>query len=168
MTSSISSTLIGMQNATNQQKAAEQKKTGATQELGGDVFLKLMLEQLKYQDPLEPMDNTQFLEQQAQFTQVSSLQNIESSLTSFNSYSQAAAMIGRDVVIQDPNNAENFFYGTVDMVNFSGGTASVTIGDKEYPLSSVVQLHANPINTEQGNNGPTSDKEGDSSKQEQS
>lgn len=149
MANSISSTLIGMQNATNQQKAAEAKKTGATQELGGDVFLQLMLEQLKYQDPLEPMDNAQFLEQQAQFTQVSSLQNIESSLTSFNNYSQAAAMIGRDVVIQDPNDAENLLYGTVEMVNFNGKNASVVVGEKEYPLSSVVQLHANPIQTDQ-------------------
>ena len=146
--SDIASTLISMQNSTNQHKAAN-SQVGANQELGQDMFLQLMLEQLKYQDPLEPMDNTEFLTQQAQFTQVSSLQSIEQSLTSFNSYSQAAAMVGRDVVIKDPNNEENFIYGTVDTVNFSGGEASVTVGEKEYPLSSVVQLHANPLKAEE-------------------
>lgn len=147
--SDIASTLISMQNTTNQQKAATAAQTGATQELGEDTFLQLMLEQLKYQDPLDPMDNTEFLTQQAQFTQVSSLQSIEQSLTAFNSYSQAAAMVGRDVVIKDPNNAENFIYGTVDTVNFNGTEASVTVGEKEYPLSSVVQLHANPLVAEE-------------------
>lgn len=41
--------------------------------LGKDGFLKLFMEQLKNQDPLEPMDNSQMLSQMAQFTSVEQL-----------------------------------------------------------------------------------------------
>ena len=90
MTSSINSELVTMQNMTSQMQAKEKAVTGVKNNLGQDAFLQLMMEQLKYQDPLEPMDNSEFLTPQAQFTQVSSLQNIESSMNSFSKYYQAA------------------------------------------------------------------------------
>ncbi len=145
MANGVNSALINMQNATNQQKAEENKKTGATKDLDQDMFLKLMMEQLKYQDPLDPMDNTEFLTQQAQFTQVSSLQSIQSSMASFNQYSQAATMIGRDVVLQNPNEEGSYLYGTVDAVNFNGKEATILVSGVEFPLSSVMQVHAKPI-----------------------
>ena len=39
-----------------------------TKELGSDDFLKLMMVQLQHQDPMSPMDNTQFIAQMASFT----------------------------------------------------------------------------------------------------
>ena len=143
MANSIASQLVTMQNATSQQQAKQKTETGATTTLGQDVFLQLMMEELKNQDPLEPMDNKDFLTQQAQFTQVSSLQNIESALTSYNQYSQAASMIGRDVVLQDPDNEENYIYGNVEAVNLSGKDTSIVVDGKTYPLSSIVQIQAN-------------------------
>ena len=95
-----------MQNATNQTKSLEKKETGTT-ELGQDAFLTLMIEQLKCQDPLSPMENSEFLNQQAMFTQVNALQDIKSSLSSNNSIQQACALVGKEVAIQDPNNSEN-------------------------------------------------------------
>ena len=145
MSNSITSELVTMQNMTNQKQAQEKAISGVKNDLGQDAFLQLMMEQLKYQDPLEPMDNSQFLTQQAQFTQVSSLQNLESSMNSFTKYFQAASMIGKDVIIQNPNNAEEYLYGNVEAVNMSAKDASVVIDGKGYPLSSIVQVQANPI-----------------------
>ena len=62
-----------MQSYTNIQKAQEQAINGASKEMGQDAFLLLMMEQLKYQDPLAPVGNTEFLAQQAAFTQVSAV-----------------------------------------------------------------------------------------------
>ena len=114
-----------------------------------------MMEQLKYQDPLEPMDNSEFLTQQAQFTQLSSIQNVESLLTQYNQYSQAASMMGKDVVIEDPNSGD-YLYGNVEAVNLSSKNTTVVVGGKSYPLSSVVQIQSQVIsnaeNTANNNN----------------
>jgi flagellar basal-body rod modification protein FlgD len=52
----------------------------SNQELGQNQFLKLMLAQLKNQDPMKPTDPTQFLSQLAQFSQVTSIQNMQTSM----------------------------------------------------------------------------------------
>ncbi len=75
--------------------------------LGKDDFLKLLTTQLSYQDPLNPMDGTEFSAQLAQFSSVEQLSNINNSLeqsldanymltTSINN-TLAANVIGRDV-----------------------------------------------------------------------
>ena len=73
MSSSIINEITNMQNWTSQQEALKAKTEGTSNELDQDMFLKLMLEQLKYQDPLNPMSNQDFLAQQAQFTQLEQL-----------------------------------------------------------------------------------------------
>ena len=150
MANTIASELINMQNTTAQMQAQERKLNGGTKELGEKAFLTLMMEQLKYQDPLEPMDNTQFLTQQAQFTQLSSLQNMEAAMNSYNQYSQAASMMGKDVIIKDPN-TEEYVYGNVEAVNLSSKNATVVVGGRTYPLETIVQIQANKVSVENEN-----------------
>ncbi|MEJ2635710.1 MAG: flagellar hook capping FlgD N-terminal domain-containing protein [Calditrichia bacterium] len=75
--------------------------------LGKDDFLKLLVTQLHYQDPLNPMEGTEFSTQLAQFSSVEELQNIDKSLqqsldanylltTSINN-TMASTVIGHDV-----------------------------------------------------------------------
>ncbi|MDN5299653.1 MAG: flagellar basal-body rod modification protein FlgD [Clostridiales bacterium] len=54
------------------------------QTLDKDAFLKLMMTQLQYQDPLDPMDNTEYIAQMAQFSSVEQLANISGSMTTTN------------------------------------------------------------------------------------
>ncbi|HVP39530.1 MAG TPA: flagellar hook capping FlgD N-terminal domain-containing protein, partial [Candidatus Saccharimonadales bacterium] len=77
--------------------------TGSTT-LGKDDFLKLLTAQLQHQDPLQPMDNTAFVAQLAQFSSLEQLQNMNSSLStdillnqSVNN-SLATGLIGRNIV----------------------------------------------------------------------
>jgi flagellar basal-body rod modification protein FlgD len=54
--------------------------TQKSDELGQNAFLKLMIAQLKNQDPMKPQDPSQFMSQLAQFSQVTSTQNMEKSI----------------------------------------------------------------------------------------
>jgi flagellar basal-body rod modification protein FlgD len=69
-------------------------------QMGEDTFLKLLVAQLKYQDPLSPAKGTEFLQQTAQFTELETLQKIQKSLLASQSSSQvlaASSMVGRQV-----------------------------------------------------------------------
>lgn len=78
-------------------------------ELGQDEFLKLMITQLKNQDPFKPLENGDFIAQMAQFSSVSGLENLQKSFESLatsmqsNQALQASTMVGREVVVPTDN-----------------------------------------------------------------
>jgi flagellar basal-body rod modification protein FlgD len=80
----------------------QQKKTSG--ELGLDQFLSIMTTQLQHQDPLEPMDNGEFLGQIAQFGTVTGIENLNDSFKTFSSAItngqalQASSIVGRTVL----------------------------------------------------------------------
>lgn len=70
-----------------------------------DTFLKLLVAQLKYQNPMSPKDGTEFLTQTAQFTQLETLQKIEKQITAQSAASEvleASSMVGRQAQIALP------------------------------------------------------------------
>ena len=70
--------------------------------LGKDTFLKLLVAQLKYQNPMSPADGTQFLAQTAQFTMVEKLNEISQlvkTTAAANEVLEAGSMIGKNVTI---------------------------------------------------------------------
>ena len=83
-------------------KTSETQNTG---ELGQQDFLKLMVTQLKNQDPFKPMESGDFLTQIAQFGTVSGVQDLQKSFQDFSSnlFSsqtlEAASLIGREVTV---------------------------------------------------------------------
>lgn len=121
---SVTDVLTSIQNNTALVNAEKAKTTAGSSTLDSDSFLQLMMAQLKYQDPLDPMDNSQMLTQQAQLTQVSELQKINQN----NSFLQASNIIGKNVAFSDPYNSGNTVIGTVSSatVTSSGVTLSVT------------------------------------------
>lgn len=86
----------------NKTPKSEQK---APDELGQDDFLALMTAQLKFQDPLKPMENGDFPAQMAQFSTVSGINDLNlafnsmSSALQSNQALQASTMVGRDVLV---------------------------------------------------------------------
>lgn len=79
----------------------------ATKELGQEDFLALMIQQLRNQDPLKPMENGEFIGQMAQFSTVSGIADMTKSVAgltdAFKSGQalQAASMVGRTVLTED-------------------------------------------------------------------
>lgn len=80
--------------------------TQAINKLGADTFLKLLTAQLQFQDPLQPMESTQFVTQLAQFSQVEksvdmnkSIGTLTQYMASLNNYS-AAGLIGKNVQVE--------------------------------------------------------------------
>ncbi len=62
-------------------------------ELGQNAFLKLMIAQLKNQDPMKPQDPSEFMSQLAQFSQVTSTQNMEKSITGLSDSMRSTQVI---------------------------------------------------------------------------
>ena len=86
--------------------AKTQRATGsASNALGQDQFLNLMVAQLKNQDPTKPMDSSQFLGQMAQFGTVSGIQGLQQSFTQMagalqsNQALMASSLVGRSVMV---------------------------------------------------------------------
>lgn len=87
-------------------------KTG-TNSLGKDDFLKILMTQLQNQDPLNPMQDTEFISQMANFSSLEQMTNLNSSIDTFikqsqqNQFMQAALMIGKTVTYSDESGNEN-------------------------------------------------------------
>src|SRR3954470_5390419 len=79
--------------------------TGASQ-MDQDTFLKLLVAQLKYQDPLNPADSTEFLSQTAQFSsleKMSSVADTTSAMVILQTAFGASSLVGKGVTYLDSN-----------------------------------------------------------------
>ncbi len=89
--------------------------------LDKDDFLKLLVTQLQYQDPLNPMDDTDFIAQTAQFTALEQMQNLNNTTL----LGQATNFIGKDIEATDENGVA--VAGTVTGVKVSEGKARIVV-----------------------------------------
>ena len=107
------------------------------------TFLKLLVAELKYQDPSNPTDPTQFLAQTAQFSMVQTLNTVGSDMAEMLTASQqaaAAALIGRDVT--GTTSAGATVTGVVTGMQTSSTGTSLEIGSQSVPLANVTSVAA--------------------------
>jgi flagellar basal-body rod modification protein FlgD len=103
-----------------------------------DTFLKLLVAQLKYQDPSNPADSTQFLAQTAQFTQVEKLGQIADMMQA-QQLIGASGLVGRTVTYQDANGATQT--GVVTTVKLNGDSEpTLVVGNTDVQLSKVTEV----------------------------
>ncbi len=117
-----------------------------TNELGKDQFLEILSVQLANQDPLEPVKDTDFIAQMAQFSSLEQMQAVATSTAT----NQAYNMIGKDVYgeVLDANGVAQQIIGRVVGVSKKDGEDHVIIGDFMVPMSSVKQVYDSGINNE--------------------
>jgi flagellar basal-body rod modification protein FlgD len=91
-------------NSDTTSAAAQSRSSSQGNELGKDAFLQLMAAQMSTQNPLEPMDNTQFVAQLAQFSSLEQMQNIAKGMDTLAltqtaaTNSQMVNLIGKRVI----------------------------------------------------------------------
>jgi flagellar basal-body rod modification protein FlgD len=128
-----------------------------SKELGDkDTFLKLLVAQLKYQDPSNPADSTQFLAQTAQFTQVEKLGDIADLLKS-QRLTGVSGLVGHNVTYMDENGAHQS--GVVSAAKLNGDSEpTLRIGNTDVQLSKVMEvLSTAPATGSPGSVAPPSD-----------
>lgn len=133
--------------------------------LGKDDFLKLMVTQLKNQDPLNPVDDKEFLAQMAQFSSLEQISNlnktvekgieenknlldsINKSISSVNSNIvaqqnfQAVHLVGRSIATWLQHGEEQLFVeGLVEGVSFNGGRVQVLVNGQKIYLDEATYL----------------------------
>jgi flagellar basal-body rod modification protein FlgD len=136
-------------------KAGTTKTDAPSKDLDKDTFLKLLVAQMKYQNPAQPADATQFLAQTAQFTTVEKLTNIETSQQSLLTAQLqlgAANLIGKTVtyavpdtskpVDKDGNQPTKLLTGVVTAASFTGSTPTLKVGDTDVALSTVKEVRS--------------------------
>ena len=114
--------------------ASAKKKTG-NDSLGKDAFLQLLVAQMKYQDPLEPTSNTEYISQFATFSELEQMQNMSNTLE----LSRASSLVGQTVLMKVTSESgfETTIQGNVDYVVYANGKAFLSIGGE---LSSMDDL----------------------------
>lgn len=123
--------------------------TGKAPELlDSQAFLQLLVAQLKYQDPTNPVDTSNFMNQTAMLSQVQTMTAMSSTLSEMMSAQQtssATAMLGKAIAFLDP--AGNQVAGIVDSVSLNRGVAMLHVGDLAVPLAGVIAV-GNPVPVE--------------------
>ncbi|MDO5294972.1 MAG: flagellar hook capping FlgD N-terminal domain-containing protein [bacterium] len=129
------SNILGTQTSTTSSTTS----TTAGGSLGKDAFLQLLVTQMKYQDPLNPSSDTEYIAQLATFSQLEQMQNLNSTYTN----SQALSMVGKTVSIKTTDSAGNEKYvnGAVDYVTITNGTAKLSVNGSLYTLDQVTDVY---------------------------
>lgn len=104
--------------------------------LGKDAFLQLLVTQMKYQDPLSPTENTEYISQLATFSQLEEMQNMSNTLQ----ISQASSLTGETVIMKTKSSVTGeltYVTGTVDYVVVESNKAYLCIKGNKYSIDDL-------------------------------
>jgi len=117
---------------------AEPKTSNRTLEIGNDVFLKLLIAELRHQDPLSPMDNHQLLQQIAQLRAVESNMQLTRTLEAVmrgQSLQTAASLLGQQV--EGLAESGRTIQGTVERITVEDNKVKLVVGEETVLLENI-------------------------------
>ena len=109
-----------------------------------DMFLRLFLTQLKNQNPMEPMDNSEFTSQLAQMGQLEQISELSSNFEKFlkaQELGYGSSLLGREVTYQMEGSDEPEV-GIVEGVRLVDGEVRLVVGEDLVPLSAVLEVRS--------------------------
>ncbi|MGZ4110817.1 MAG: flagellar hook capping FlgD N-terminal domain-containing protein [Tumebacillaceae bacterium] len=123
---------------TNPAQYINNTTTTPSKTLDKDAFLKILVTQLQYQDPTQPMDDKQFISQMAQFSSLEQMNNVADGMNNVaqvNAMAYGSQLLGNKVTYLDDNNQE--LTGVVSAVKMVSGVVKVQVGDVLVDLGAV-------------------------------
>ena len=114
---------------------ANKKKRTGNDSLDKDAFLQLLVAQMKYQDPLEPTSNTEYISQFATFSELEQMQNMSASMDLF----RASSLVGQTVLLKvtDSEGRETTVQGNVDYVVYERNKAYLSVNGDLYSMDDL-------------------------------
>jgi len=107
--------------------------------LDKDAFLNLLVTQMRNQNPLEPMDNTEFISQMAQFSALEQSQNTNKTIKTDSAYNLVGKLVKATVTNTDTNKTEEVV-GEVTMARVADDKIYVKVGDTEVLFDNVSEV----------------------------
>lgn len=122
--------------------AKEKERLKGSNSLDKDAFLQLLVAQMKYQDPLEPTSNTEYISQYATFSELEQMQNMSASMDLF----RASSLVGETVLlkVRDSQGRTVDVQGNVDYVVYEGNKAYLSVNGELYSMDDLDTV-ADPV-----------------------
>ena len=111
--------------------------------LGQDEFLQLLVTQMRNQDPMKPVSDTEFIAQMAQFSNLEQTKAMSSDIAELrqsNAFTQATALMGKQVRLL--SDEDTFTKGIVTDLTVKDGEVSLIVNGKPYELGQVVSVNS--------------------------
>lgn len=111
--------------------------------LGQDEFLQLLVTQMRNQDPMKPVSDTEFIAQMAQFSNLEQTKAMSSDIAQLrqsNAFTQATALMGKQVRLL--SDEDTFTKGIVTDLTVKDGEVSLIVNGKPYELGQVVSVNS--------------------------
>ena len=140
MSNTINKTYTSIENI---QASSEKTQATSKNDLDKNAFLNLLVTQMRYQDPLNPTNDREFLAQMAQFTALEQMQNLNQNF----SFSQGVSMVGKEIKAAVGNELTGEIQqieGIVEGARQKNGKTFLVVGDQDIPLEKVQQV-INPM-----------------------
>ena len=118
--------------------------------LGQNEFLKLLVTQMRNQDPMQPVSDTEFIAQMAQFSSLEQTKTMSADITKLrqgNDFLQATNLLGKEVRLHLGD--MEFTKGIVTDLNVKDGEARIIVGNKTYTLDQVNSVSSEAPETEE-------------------
>ena len=123
--------------STSQSSLSKTKEAG--NDMDKDAFLQLLVAQMKYQDPLQPTSNTEYISQYAQFSQVEQMNNMAASMD----LQRASQLVRKEVYMKTTgsNGETKYVQGKVDYVVYENNKAFLSINESLYSIDDLDTVH---------------------------
>lgn len=115
--------------------------------LGADDFMKILMTQLTAQDPMNPMKDTEFIAQMANFSSLEQMRGLSQSFSTYSSSQQMATAplyLGCEVTVKDPSSPTGEIKGTVESVTVKDGAPALVINGNTYNPNLITNISLPP------------------------
>lgn len=122
---------------------SQAKNLAGTDDLDKDAFLKLLVTELRHQDPTQPMENREFISQMAQFSALEQMTNVNKSIKMLNKSSrsgEAYSLLGKDVKAFDPLTGKKI-EGTVKGIFYKGDDIRLVVNGRDIGLDDIHSVY---------------------------